>query len=301
MSRLYEYFRISRQAHHQQRADRQSQQQREQQLIEQIRDVRLVHPRMGARKLFHLLAPTDIGITAFERLVAREGLGIVRRRSPIRTTLRGQDGHRVSNMTHGLELCQINALWVSDISYLIDGHRVYYLRHLMDVYSRRLLGLSISTTLAANENLELLQQTCQLRQVSPEIRLIHHSDAGAQYTSLEYMRALQKAGFHISIAETCLQNAYSERLNGTIKNEYLFAHVGKNLTQAQWHDRLVDVYRLYNHHRPHQELGYRTPVDFEDYIATIPLNERPVLRLFDFLKTDINCNLDRKDQGTRDT
>jgi len=282
MSAIYDFFGITRQAHHQQLRRQQTRSHIEQSLLQQVRAVRRLHPRMGARKLFGLIEPSQIGVTAFERLISASGLSVPRLQRQIRTTLRCDDGTIVSNLTHGLRLDGINQLWVSDISYLIDRSATYYLVHLLDVYSRRLLAISISQSMKAEENLALLHRSLAVREPQSLRGLIHHSDAGTQYTASDYLQALSDAGIRPSIAETCLQNAYSERLNGTVKNEYLAVNLGTGLTLRQWQHRLAEVEHLYNYHRPHQHLGYRTPIDFENYIASLPPAERPVLELHDF-------------------
>jgi len=242
---------------------------------------------MGARKLFYLLKPVAIGINAFEQLIAAAGLCVPQHRSKIRTTVRSTDGEPLSNLTHGIRLSRINQLWVSDLSYLIDGAEVYYLVHLLDVYSRRLLAVAISQTMKAEQNLLLLRQSFAERQQWSYPGLIHHSDAGAQYTSRAYCRELQRADIAMSVAETCLQNAYSERLNGILKNEYL--SVSHGLRLDDWKTRLQHVQWLYNYQRPHQELGYRTPIAFEAYCAALPPEQRPILQLHDFQQLDAPC------------
>lgn len=283
MNAVYDFCGISRQAHHQQQRRQAEQSRRDESILDDVRLAREDHPRMGARKLFHFLQPMIVGINAFERLVAEAGLSVPRYRSQIRTTLRASDGQVLSNLTHGLKLNGINQLWVGDLSYLIDGSRTYYLVHLMDVYSRRLLGISISHSMKAEENLRVLNQSCTLRRQWKYSSLIHHSDAGAQYTSTAYGCVLAKAEITMSMAETCLQNPYSERLNGILKNEYLCVNVPPAMTLPDWQARVAKLQHLYNYQRPHQELSYRTPVAFEAYIAALPESQRPILLLHDFL------------------
>jgi transposase InsO family protein len=282
MSAIYEFFGISRQAHHQQQRRESQRRDLRQQLLAEVVTARLEHPRMGARKLFHLLGVDQMGINAFETMVVAAGLRLPRQRSIIRTTIRGEDGLPLSNLVQGLRLNDINQLWVSDLSYLIDAGSVYYLAHIMDVYSRRVLAIGISGSMRAEENLKLLHQSFRTRGTQSFQGLIHHSDAGAQYTSCIYRTALQTAGIDISIAQTCLQNAYSERLNATVKNEYLFAYVNRGLDLSRWQQQTQRTAHLYNYVRPHKELDYRTPVAFENDIASIPLNQRPILDLYDF-------------------
>lgn len=290
MSQIYQIVGISRQGHYQQRQRRREFDDQQQQFLEQVRQVRQEHPRMGARKMFYYLRPPGIGVNRFETMVISAGFGLQRRVSAIRTTHRSRSGVIVENLTHGLELSGINQLWVTDISYLITDWGVYYLVHMLDVYSRRLLALRLSPTMKASENLHVLRQSCQTRQQWHYPELIHHSDAGSQYTSESYCQVLETSGMRRSLAETCLQNGYSERINGILKQEYLAPYLERRSTAdpvslMSLRRYLQRVHWLYNTKRPHQELGYRTPVDFEHWLTTLQPSDRPLLRLFDFRPT----------------
>jgi transposase InsO family protein len=289
MSQIYQIVGISRQGHCQQRQRCLSVASEKNELLEQVRQVRQEHPLMGARKIFYYLRPSGIGVNRFENMVIAAGFGLQRQASAIRTTHRSRSGVIVENLTHGLELNGINQLWVTDISYLITHWGVYYLVHMLDVYSRRLLALRLSATMKASENLQVLRQSCQTRQQWHYGELIHHSDAGSQYTSESYCQVLATSGMRRSLAENCLENGYSERINGILKQEYLAPYL-----EEHRHSQAVDapvaslqryvqrVHWLYNTRRPHLELGYRTPVAFEHWLTTLQPSDRPLLRLFDF-------------------
>jgi transposase InsO family protein len=289
MSQIYQMLGISRQGHYQQRqrwlqrADEQSP------FLEQVRQLRQEHPLMGARKMFYYLRPSGIGVNRFENMVIAAGFGLQRPVSAIRTTHRSRCGVIVENLTHGLELSGINQLWVTDISYVITHWGVYYLVHMLDVYSRRLLALRLSPTMKASENLQVLHQSYQSRQQWQFPELIHHSDAGSQYTSESYCQVLETSGIRRSLAENCLENGYSERINGILKQEYLAPYLQEHRGNqadpapvASLQQYVQRVHWLYNTQRPHQELGYRTPVDFENWLTTLKPSDRPLLRLFDF-------------------
>lgn len=289
---IYQMLGISRQGHHQQRRRRATADGQRGGLLEEIARLRADHPLMGARKMYYCLRPTTVGINRFERLVIEAGFGLQRPRSPLRTTVGSRLGVSAENLTHGLVVSAINQLWVSDISYVLTSWGVYYLVHMLDVYSRRLLGLRLSPTMRAEENIAVLNESFGCRRQSQFDGLIHHSDAGSQYTSREYRRLLEKATIRQSIAQSCLENGYSERLNGVLKQEYLQPFLSL-YCQASGPDArtslgsdlqryLRDVLRLYNCQRPHQELAYRTPVEFETWTASLPESERPRLTLHDF-------------------
>jgi transposase InsO family protein len=204
----------------------------------------------------------------------------------IKTTNSNHNYFKYSNLANGLELNGINQLWVSDITYWIAGQKHYYLLFIMDVYSRRILGYTASQNMYAVNNLKALELSFRIRQVSWFERLLHHSDKGSQYCSLEYVKALQIANITISMAGNSLENPYAERLNGIIKNDYLryfdtstFAKLCKALDKAVW---------LYNNEKPHSELDYMSPVNFEKMLLQQNINERKTMVLHDFRNNPIN-------------
>lgn len=254
--------------------------------IELVRTIRERHPGMGARPMFHALKITSMGINRFERLLSLSGLGIERKKLWIKTTNSNHNYFKYGNLVNGLKLNMVNQLWVSDITYWIDGQTHYYLLFIMDVYSRRILGYTASQNMYTVNNLKALEISLEIRQSDWFEWLIHHSDKGSQYCSLVYVKALQDAGITISMAANSLENPYAERLNGIIKNDYLryfdtssFAKLSKALDRAVW---------LYNNEKPHSELDYMTPVNFEKMILKQNINERKTMVLYDFRKNPTN-------------
>lgn len=250
--------------------------------IEMVQAIRERHPAMGARPMFHAIKITSMGINRFERLISESGLGIERKKLWIKTTNSNHNYFKYSNLANGLELNGINQLWVSDITYWIDGQTHYYLLFIMDVYSRRVLGYTACQNMYAINNLKALESSFQIRQANWFEQLMHHSDKGSQYCSLGYVKALGKAKIIISMAGNSLENPYAERLNGIIKNNYLryfdtgsFAKLSKSLDRAVW---------LYNNEKPHSELGNMSPVNFETMLLQQNINERKTMVLHDFRK-----------------
>jgi hypothetical protein len=254
--------------------------------IEMVQAIRGQHPAMGARPMFHALKITGMGINRFERLITESGLGTERKKLWIKTTNSNHNYFKYGNLTNGLELNWIDQLWASDITYWIDGQTHYYLLFIMDVYSRRILGHTASQNMYAINNIKALGSSLQIRQANRFEKLVHHSDKGSQYCSLDYVKALQKAEITISMAGNSIENPYAERLNGTIKNDYLryfdtgsFAKLSKALDRAVW---------LYNNERPHSELSYMAPVNYEKMILQQNKNETKTMVLYDFRNSPKN-------------
>lgn len=250
--------------------------------IEIVKQIRLRHPSMGARSLYYLLQPKWVGINKFEQLISESGLGIKRKKNWIKTTNSNHPYRKYGNLTNGLIINDINCLWATDITYWLESDRIYYLIFLMDVYSRRVIGHIASENMYAISTLKVLNMAFLLRKQNYFQSLIHHSDKGSQYCATLYIKTLEKANISISMAGTSLENSYAERLNGIIKNDYLkhfdtsnYQKLNKSLKQAVW---------LYNNERPHSELEYMTPVEYEKQLEKRRSEERFLMKLYDFNK-----------------
>ena len=278
MEQVYSISGISRQGHSQSRRRASVKSTRNARVLQAVRQARLSHSRMGSRPLYKMLHIEGMGINQFERLLSAEGLGIKRKRNQCKTT----DGHlfkgQLANKLNGKVLDGINQVWVSDITYFVAGGQVFYIVMIMDVYSRRILGAEIYPDMFAQNNLSVLKASLKQRGIAHYAgNLIHHSDKGSQYMSTAYKKMLICRGIELSVAENSLQNAYAERLNGIVKNDYLqffdtgnFTQLRKHLTRSVW---------LYNHQRPHSSLNYMSPIAFE---SSLKKGEAKKMTLYDF-------------------
>jgi len=249
--------------------------------MEVVIEMRKDYPHASARKLYHMLGLEKVvGINRYERFISAQGLGVSRPRSFIRTTHSGS--YFYPNLVHGIQLQGINQLWVSDITYFITTEAVFYIVLILDVYSRRIIGFSASENLLTINNLKALKMAFRTRKQSKFEGMIHHSDKGSQYGSNIYLGRLRGADIEISMAETCLENPYAERINGIIKNDYLIAFDIKSLAQLE--KALVKSVKRYNN-CPHGELGMKSPLDFETLLEQIPQEQYPMMQLYDYTKS----------------
>lgn len=129
-------------------------------------------------------------------------------------------------------------VWVGDITYLVQGRSWLYLALLMDVFSRRIVGWSLSERIDESLTLGALRRALELRR--PPQGLIHHTDRGAQYCSRAYREMLKAAGLEASMSRRgdCWDNAMAESLVKTIKAELGSSFLGQALAQRQlfgWH------------------------------------------------------------------
>ncbi len=284
MESIYKIAGISRQGYHQQ-----LQRQADKALLycrlkELVQELRKDHPRIGARKLFTMLKlKGEIGINKFERFLSEQGLGIKIKRGAQRTTNSTHPFYKYQNLLHGFEVTNINQVWASDITYFIIGENVYYIIFIQDVYSRRILGYSVSDNMLHHNNVKVLEDSFSLRAGADLSKLIHHSDKGSQYCAINYIRLLNENNIAISMAGNSIENPYVERLNGIIKNEYLFPR--KKATDLKSLKKELDiVVKLYNEKRPHHKLGNLSPVEFEGKLMEDQNENTNKLTLFNFEK-----------------
>lgn len=107
-------------------------------------------------------------------------------------------------------------------------------------------------------------------------RLIHHSDRGAQYIAEEYTEILDEYNIRISMCIDVLENAHCERVNGTIKNDYL--KKWNPLTKTQLYECLRRAVENYNN-RKHQALKM-TPIQYEIYVKELDMPKRTIMKIY---------------------
>lgn len=155
-----------------------------------------------------------------------------------------------------------NRLWCSDITYVWTREGWLYLAMVLDVYSRRIVGYALGARLTATLVTEALERAIRMRTATGET--IFHSDRGSQYASRELQALLQQHGLRQSMSSTgsCYDNAMAESFFHTLKTELIYWERYETRAQAA-HSIFEYIEIFYNRHRRHSELGYRSPVDFE--------------------------------------
>jgi putative transposase len=276
MSSLYLVAGVSKQGHHQSVAQAAASVAKEPCYVGLIMEIREMHPGMGLRTMYEQFQPEDIGRDAFIALGLREGFRLRAPESPQITT-RGAKNRQYANLLEGRRFTGVNQLWTSDIFYFPFNGQHRYGVLLMDVYSRRIVGWSMSDNMRAENNIRALQRALTLRgRDNYRGQLIHHSDRGGQYVSDDYTNTLAQYGIQISMCREVLENAHIERANGTIKNDYL-----KRWTiRSERHlvERMEMAVNNYNERR-HRSLGM-TPIQFETYVNELSEEQKPSLEVF---------------------
>ncbi|WP_421879946.1 IS3 family transposase [Marinoscillum sp.] len=232
-------------------------------IINEVKNIRQSHPRMGTRKLYELLDPFMLdhqimGRDALFNLLADNNLLVKKRKRRVYTTNSSHWLKKYPNLIKEFVPTSSNQLWVSDITYwkMLNGY--LYISFITDAYSHKIVGYSVSETLEAIASIKALEMAITSLK-NPAENLIHHSDRGIQYCSSEYVKLLQDNVIQISMTENSdpLENAVAERVNGIIKNEYLECYEVNNLKEAQ--QLLEEVVRLYNEQRPHMSISNKKP------------------------------------------
>lgn len=257
MNDIYRAMGTSKQNVHQRIIQQMKQWETEQQLIRIVYQVREDHPAMGVKTLYKKLKPA-IGRDSFYAWYRNQGLMIKPRKNWRRTT-DSSGVIRFSNLTLDAKLTAVNQLWVSDITYYEIDDLFYYLTFIMDQYSRKIKGYSISRTLRT-EDTTIPALTMAMKNVSFEDKIIFHSDGGGQYYSKSFL-ALTKRRFINSMGKSAYENPFAERLNRTIKNDYVQHYGPENFHQLK---RMVTkAVLMYNEGKPHNALNGLTPAQFE--------------------------------------
>jgi transposase InsO family protein len=278
MSDLYHFLGITKQSFYEQRKRVEQQKQMDVRIVKAVTKIRKQHPQMGARKVYHKVQEQfAIGRDRFESRMFALGFKLSRKRAVHKTTIWGKWVH--GNLIAGKSINDLNQVWVSDLTYINLRGRHYYLISIMDLYSRRILGLSLSNRLTTETTLvPVFEQALQVRGAQKSYSgLIFHSDRGGQYIAGVFLDRIKPLGIEPSMAYSAYENANEERLHGTLKYEYIFPSGIED--PAMLKSYLPKLMFLYNQDRPHLSLQMQTPFEFECALKSIPLEQRTVLKI----------------------
>jgi putative transposase len=226
----------------------------------------------GAKKLWHAArrAGFEVGRDQVARLMKIAGIsGIVRGKHRTVTTRRDQNAPRHPDLVHrGWNTpSSSDELWVADFSYVWTLAGFVYVAFVVDVFSRRILGWRVSISresVLVTDAFRHALATRRWEHVSWTSKgLIHHSDAGSQYTSVAFSKELHEARVAGSIGTVgdALDNALCESTIGLFKNEAI--HGPAWAGRAEVEHRVAAWVHWYNQARLHSSIGHLPPVEFE--------------------------------------
>lgn len=221
------------------------------------------HPGSGLIKIWEVI-DTPLGRDNFVCEMTRRGYALPAVRNYMRTTR--SSAFRFPHLTKNLVISAQDQVWQSDTTYFWVEDTFQYLTFIIDVYTRYIVGYSVSTSLRAEANVRALKMALKKRKGKNLMGLILHSDGGTQYRYHPFTNLLRSHGISSSMCIGATDNAYAERLNGVVKDEYL-AHW--SITNTKELERLtLKAVKDYNEDRPHGSLpGRVSPAEYERQLA----------------------------------
>lgn len=266
LERFCTVFGKSRQAWYYATSQSQQQDMTDSLIVKMIREIREEQPRIGTRKLYHLITPKlqehkiKIGRDKLFEILERYGLLIRHRKRKAITTDSNHPFYKYDNLIQQLILRSKNQLWVSDITYISLKEGFAYLSLVTDAFSRKIVGYCLWPSLAAQGSIHALEMALeQIKRNCYINNLIHHSDRGVQYCCADYVQRLKAYNIKISMSYNGdpYQNAIAERVNGILKMEFGLHTSFESIEKAN--EAVHTAVELYNTKRPHSSLNYLTP------------------------------------------
>ncbi|WP_284948317.1 IS3 family transposase [Acidisoma cladoniae] len=218
----------------------------------------------GARRVWHdVLAEGDVcGLHRIERLMREQAL----RARPRRRGLPSDKGERNEAAANVLDRQFVatapNQKWIADFTYLWTAEGWLYVAAVIDLFSRRVVGWSMSVTMTAQFVADALMMAIW-RRGKPDA-LLHHSDQGSQYSSEQFQKLLADHNVSCSMSRSgnVWDNAAMESFFSSLKTERTARKVYRTRDQARA-DVFDYIERFYNLRRRHSTIGYLSPMEFE--------------------------------------
>jgi putative transposase len=237
-------------------------------LLEQIERVHATNYHCyGYRRTWLALRRDGIAVgrDRVKRLMRANGIqGAKRRGKPWRTTVPDPAAVRPPDrVNRDFTAAAPDRLWVADFCYLRCWEGVVFFAFVIDVYSRRIVGWQLAGHMRTDLVLDALRMALARRRAGADVELVHHSDAGSQYTSYAFGQILDDHGVLASIGSVgdAYDNALAESFVDSFKTELIADRVWR--TRAQLELAVVEYVGWFNHSRLHETLGDIPPAEFE--------------------------------------
>jgi transposase InsO family protein len=246
--------------------------------------IRVTHKRnyeaYGYRRTWKALlrAGERVARCRVQRLMREAGIqGAKRRGKPWRTTKPDPAAQRPRDLVgRDFTAPAPNRLWVGDFTYLRCWEGIVYFSFIIDVFSRMIVGWQLAANMRTTLVLDALRMALGLREPGADFRLVHHTDAGSQYTSIDYTQVLDDHLVLASIGTVgdALDNALAESFVDSYKTELIADRVWRS--RAQLELATVEWVAWFNHDRLHEALGDIPPVEFEQLHAAANAPKAPI-------------------------
>lgn len=277
MNQLYDTVSVKKQSFHQMLKRRETTQGEAGQVLFLVNRIRKDHPCMGVREIYFKLNPQGMGRDKFEQFCFERGYRVKKQKN-FRVTTDSRGVTRFPNLIKDIEVTAVNQVLVSDITYYEMLGKFFYITLIMDLFNREVVGYSASKSLRTEDTtfpaLKMTIKHCGRLVLKGTII---HSDGGGQYYSNEFKKLTKALEMSNSMTEeTVYENSHAERLNGTIKNSYLYCYAPQTFEGLE--KELKRAVYMYNNGKPHHALNKMTPVqyrnarsvDFENNSSQVP-------------------------------
>ena len=221
----------------------------------------------GYRRMWKALrrAGEDVGRDRVKRLMASNDIqGAKRRGKPWRTTIADPTAHRAPDrVQRDFSATRPDALWLADFTYLRCWEGVVFFSFVIDAYSRRIVGWQFASHMRTDLVLDALRMALTRRAAGADVQLVHHSDAGSQYTSYAFAQVLDDHGMLASIGSVgdAYDNAMAESFVDSFKTELIADRVWRTRTQLEL--AIVEWVAWFNTVRLHESLGDIPPAELK--------------------------------------
>jgi putative transposase len=238
-------------------------------LFERIRELHSAnYYAYGYRRMWKALrrAGEQVPRCRVQRLMRSNGIqGAKRRGKPWRTTRPDpQAARRPDLVERDFSASRPNELWVADISYLRCWQGLVFFAFVLDAYSRMIVGWQLAPHMRTDLVLDALRMALHRRGPGADVELIHHSDRGSQYTSIDYTQTLSDHRVLASVGSVgdAYDNALAESFVDSFKTELIADRVWR--TRSQLELAVVEYIGWYNGARLHASLGDIPPAEYEE-------------------------------------
>jgi putative transposase len=212
-----------------------------------------------------LRAGEQVGRDRVRRLMRAHGIqGAKRRGKPWRTTRPDAAARRRPDLVgRDFAAPAPDRLWVADLSYLRCWEGLVFFAFVIDAFSRRVVGWQLAAHMRTTLVLDALRMALGTRLAGADVALVHHSDRGSQYTSIDYTQTLTDHGVLASVGSVgdAYDNALAESFVDSFKTELIADRVWR--TRSQLELAVVEYLGWFNHTRLHERLGDLPPAEFE--------------------------------------
>ena len=241
-------------------------------LLSRIRELHAAnYYTYGYRRMWKALhrAGEQVPRCRVQRLMRANGIvGAKRRGKPWRTTRPDPKAARRPDLVQrDFSASRPNELWVADISYLRCWEGLVFFAFVLDAFSRMIVGWQLAPHMRTDLVLDALRMALHRRGPGADVQLIHHSDRGSQYTSIDYTQTLADHRVLASVGSVgdAYDNALAESFVDSFKTELIADRIWR--TRSQLELAVVEYISWYNTARLHESLGQIPPVEYEQQHA----------------------------------